>query len=126
MSSTTHPVFRPAGISYLHIPSADPNQSARFYERVFGWSIREGAEDARFEDGTGHVIGAFVKDRHVVRGAGVLLYVYVDDLDAALRRARDAGAQIVEAVYPEGNLRVATFCDPLGLEMGVWEQAKIR
>jgi predicted enzyme related to lactoylglutathione lyase len=38
------PVFRAAGISYLHIPARDPEQSATFYRAVFGWTVGGSAE----------------------------------------------------------------------------------
>jgi uncharacterized protein len=116
-------VFRSAGISYLHIPSDDPRQSASFYQRVFGWAVRDDVDHASFEDGTGHVIGAWVKDRSPSGDAGVLPYVYVESVDQVLERVSATGGQVVRAPYAEGNLRVATFRDPFGTVIGVWQRA---
>ena len=33
------------------------------------------------------------------------------------------GGEVVTAPYPEGDLRVATFRDPAGNVIGVWQQA---
>ena len=63
-------VFRPAGISYLRIPSQEPQQTAAFYESVFGWSVNKDRPDPSFEDGTGHVIGHFIADQPVAGEAG--------------------------------------------------------
>ena len=55
-------VFRPAGISYLRIPAAEPKRAAAFYGAVFGWKVNVDREDPSFEDGTGHVIGHIRSD----------------------------------------------------------------
>ncbi|MBV8219810.1 MAG: hypothetical protein JO325_15210 [Solirubrobacterales bacterium] len=39
-----------------------------------------------------------------------------------LDRALALGAEITTDPYPEGNLTVATFRDPAGNEIGVWQQ----
>jgi hypothetical protein len=50
-------VFRPGGVSYLHIPAPDPARSAAFYRAAFAWNIRDDEDSPAFEDGAGHVIG---------------------------------------------------------------------
>ena len=117
-------VFRPAGVSYLRIPAVDPKRAARFYERVFGWSIRADRDDPAFEDGSGHVIGHFVADpdQSIAGAGGIRPYVYVDSVDATLEKVRAEGGSVVTEPYPEGNLRVATFRDPEGNVVGVWQQ----
>lgn len=117
------PVFRPAGISYLHIPSLDSRQSANFYQRVFGWSVQAANDDARFQDGTGHVIGAWVTDREASGRSGILPYVYVASVDQVLERVVAYGGQVARPPYAEGDLRVATFSDPSGTVFGVWQRA---
>ena len=115
-------VFRISGISYLRIPAADPQRSAAFYAAVFDWSVRTDREDPAFEDGTGHVIGHFVADQPVAGEAGLRPYVFVESLDETLERVVANGGEIVTPPYPEGDLRVATFRDPAGNVVGVWEQ----
>jgi hypothetical protein len=36
---------------------------------------------------------------------------------------RDSGGSSVTPPYPEGNLKVATFRDPAGNVVGIWQQA---
>jgi uncharacterized protein len=117
-----HPVFRPGGISYLRIPAPDPQASAVFYEEVFGWEMRRGRDDPAFEDGTGHVIGHFRADHEVAGEGGVRPYVFVENLDETLAKARALGAEVVEEPYPEGDLWVALIRDPGGNVVGVWQQ----
>jgi predicted enzyme related to lactoylglutathione lyase len=115
---------RPGGLSYLHIPAADVQQSATFYERVFGWTVhRRDASRAGFVDGTGHVAGAWVTDQAISREPGLLPYIYVDRIDDTLRLVTTEGGEVVRAPYPEGNLWVATIRDPAGNVIGVWQAA---
>jgi uncharacterized protein len=116
-------VFRRGGVSYLRIPAPDPRRSATFYAAVFGWKVDLDRSVPNFEDGSGHVIGHFVADLPVASGgAGVRPYVFVDRVEETLGRARDEGGEVVTAPYPEGNLTVATFRDPAGNEIGVWQE----
>jgi uncharacterized protein len=112
---------RLSGISYLHIPATNPRQSAAFYEAVFGWELRGDADHPSFDDGTGDVIGAWVTDIPPAGDAGVLPYVYVDSVDATLERVAAHGGDVAKVPYPEGDLWVATFRDPAGNVIGVWQ-----
>jgi hypothetical protein len=117
-------VARVSGISYLHIPAVDARASAEFYEAVFGWEV-SGKDTSRpsFVDGTGHVAGAWMTDQAVSRTPGLLPYVYVDGVAEAVARVEANGGEVVDAPYPEGNLTVATFRDPAGNVIGLWQEA---
>jgi uncharacterized protein len=123
MAAREHPVFRAGGISYLRIPAVDPGASAEFYESVFGWRVRRDRDEPAFEDGTGHVIGHFVRSQAVAGANGVRPYVFVERVDETLEKAVAEGAEVVEAPYPEGDLWVATIRDPAGNVVGVWQTA---
>lgn len=115
-------VFRAGGISYLHVPAADPHQSGAFYHAVFGWVLGGRPEQPSFADGTGHVIGHWVSDRPASGDSGVLPYVYVDHVDETLAKVSANGGEVVRAPYPEGDLWVTTFRDPAGNVIGVWQR----
>jgi predicted enzyme related to lactoylglutathione lyase len=115
-------VFRAGGISYLHIPAADPQRSAAFYQQVFGWKVDRSRQVPSFEDGTGHVIGHFVSDVPVAGEAGVRPYIFVGNVREVLEAVEEQGGELARAPYPEGNLTVATFRDPAGNEIGVWQR----
>jgi predicted enzyme related to lactoylglutathione lyase len=115
-------VFRRGGISYLRIPAEDARQLAGFYADVFGWSVDRDRDEPSFEDGTGHVIGHFVTDQAAAGEGGMRPYVYVDSVDDALERVVAGGGEVVAQPYPEGDLRVATFRDPAGNVLGVWQR----
>ncbi len=121
-ASADDPVFRRNGISYLHIPALDASQSAAFYQKVFGWKLSGDPADPSFEDGSGHVIGHWKSDLPVAGEAGILPYVYVERVDDTLEKIRMHGGKVLKAPYPEGDLWVATFLDPAGNVLGVWQR----
>ena len=115
-------IARTGGITYMQIPSADAEASADFYERVFGWSIRQrGTPHVTFADGSGHVIGAFITDREISREPGILPYIYVSKIEDTVAAIKANGGEIVRDIYPEGGLKVATFRDVAGNVMGAWQ-----
>lgn len=115
------------GITYLQLPSPDPRRSGEFYETVFGWELRGDPEGhLSFSDSTGHVIGAFIRELAVATGGGPLPYVYVDDVAATVAAIAAAGGTVVKEPYHEPpdsdeHLTVATFRDPAGNVIGVWQ-----
>jgi uncharacterized protein len=82
-------------------------------------------DDPSFEDRTGHVIGHFMADLPVAGEAGVLPYVFVERVDETLENVVAQGGEVVTPPYREGDLRVATFRDPAGNVIGVWQQVSI-
>jgi uncharacterized protein len=119
-------VFRVAGVSYLRIPAEDPHETAAFYRSIFGWKVDMDREDPSFEDGTGHVIGHFRADDPVAGEAGVRPYIYVEDVDETLKKVAANGGSMVTYPYAEGDLWVATFRDPAGNVVGVWQRGPRR
>jgi uncharacterized protein len=115
-------VFRPGGVSYLHIPCDDPARAADFYEAVFAWTPRRDGEEPAFADATGHVIGHFVAGEAAPEGTGILPFVYVDDVASTLRAVELHGGRIEHEPRPEGSLLVATICDPEANLIGVWTE----
>jgi predicted enzyme related to lactoylglutathione lyase len=114
-------VFRPGAVSYLRIPASNAEQASSFYTAVFGWHARAGSSS--FEDASGHVIGHFMEDMAVAGEAGVRPYIYVESVEQTLRKLHELGGELVTAPYPEGELTVATFRDPSGNVIGVWQRA---
>jgi uncharacterized protein len=117
-------VFRPAGISYLRIPSGDPRRTGAFYEAVFGWKVDLDRDNPSFEDGTGHLIGHIHADMEVVGEAGIRPYVYVESVEETLERITANGGEVVTPAYPEGDLKVAVFRDPTGNVLGIWQRVQ--
>ena len=123
-NSNTQHLFGDGRLSYIQIPARDAFQSANFYQKVFGWNPRDDgtADHVGFADATGDMIGAWNTDLGVAAEPGVLPFIYVHGIDAALERIRANGGAVVKDPYPEGQLWVATFRDPAGNVLGVWQQ----
>jgi len=115
-------VFRVGGISYVRIPAPDVSRTSAFYESAFGWNLRGDPEHPSFDDATGHVIGHFMPDLPVAGEAGIRPYIYVENVDETLDRIVAKGGEIATHPYPDGDLWVATFRDPPGNVLGVWQQ----
>lgn len=115
---------RQGGLSYLEIPAIDPRRSATFYEKVCGWKIDQRAtDDFRFAEPSGQLIGRFVGGRAISRKPGLLPYIYIKDIQKAVKWVTRFGGKIVKPPYGEGNLLVAIIRDPAGNLIGLWEQA---
>ncbi len=119
----TRHLFGHGRLSYIQIPAANVRESEAFYTRVFGWEIRGGSDShLSFTDATGDMIGAWVTGRVASREPGVLPYIYVRGIDAIVERIEANGGEVVRPPYDEGGRRVATFRDPTGNVMGIWQQ----
>jgi predicted enzyme related to lactoylglutathione lyase len=111
-------------IRYLQIPTVDVDASAGFYERALGWTIRtRGDGSTAFDDTTSEVSGEWVLDRQPAGDAGVLVYVRVDDVNAILQKIAEAGGEIIVPPTPQGEgMAYATFLDPAGNVLGIFEE----
>lgn len=120
-------VFRVGGISYIHIPSKNGYESGNFYNAVFGWALTGEPAWPSFQDSTGHIIGRWVPDPQVAsEGTGILPYVYVESVDEILDLAAANGGEVDRMPFREGEIWVATFRDPSGTCMGVWQSGPRR
>jgi predicted enzyme related to lactoylglutathione lyase/uncharacterized glyoxalase superfamily protein PhnB len=111
---------------YVEIPAADAPASARFYESVFGWEIRDPeSKRPRFDDAAGYVSGAWATGREIARAPGLLPYIWVDDLRATVALVTAQGGEILKAPAadtPGGSSWIATFRDPAGNVMGLYQE----
>jgi len=114
-----------AEVRYLQLPSVDEGASARFYERALGWTTRtRGDGSTAFDDTAAGVSGEWVRKRMPAGDTGVLVYVMVDDVDAALAKIVEAGGDVLVPPTREGETLVyATFRDPSGNVLGVFADA---
>jgi uncharacterized glyoxalase superfamily protein PhnB/predicted enzyme related to lactoylglutathione lyase len=111
---------------YLEIPAVDVHQSASFYEKAFGWNIRNrDTNRPSFDDATGDVSGAWVTGRTIARLPGLLPYIWIDSIEATLSQVAAQGGLIVEASHPDegaSTSRIATFRDPAGNLIGLYQE----
>ena len=112
-------------LCYLEIPAVDVHQSAAFYEKVFGCNIRH-RDSARPSFDLGNVSGAWVTGRPISRDPGLLPYIWVDGIDDVLARAASEGGEVVDPVHhdqPDSTSWIATFRDPAGNLIGLYQEA---
>jgi predicted enzyme related to lactoylglutathione lyase len=121
MTAPEGPLFRHGKLSYIQIPALDAQVSSAFYAAVFGWTIGGSPDHVSFQDTSGELIGAFVTNLAIANEPGILPYIYVQGLDATIERVEASGGQVVKPPYPEGDLWVATFRDPAGNILGLWQ-----
>jgi predicted enzyme related to lactoylglutathione lyase len=117
------PTLASGKICYLELPATDVARSAAFYERVFGWQIRERGDGATaFDDPTGEVSGAFVTGRPPSGEPGLLFYVWVDSVAAAVAAVEAEGCEIIQPLGADAPEVTARFRDPGGNVIGLYEE----
>ena len=117
------PTYRTGKICYLEIPANDRERSAEFYRRAFGWHIRKRGDGATaFDDTVSEVSGTWVLGRPVAAQPGLLVYIMVASAVAAIDAIVAAGGEIIEPVDQNAREVVATFRDPAGNLMGIYQQ----
>jgi uncharacterized protein len=112
-------------IVHFELPVEDHRRAAEFYGRVFGWQV-QGVEDD--EEGywvltTGEeepgIDGAFISKRFATELVNI---IGVDSLDEYLKRASEAGAEVVRAKQEIPNVGSAAYIrDPEGNTVGLFE-----
>lgn len=102
-------------LCYLQLPAVDVTTSARFYERVFGWRVDP--PDSGFEAPA--LIGQWIDERPASPGGGPVGWIFVHDIQAALRVAEAAGATGCEGPTQDGPRWLGTFTDPAGNLVGI-------
>lgn len=117
------PTYRTGKICYMEIPAKDIQQSARFYQRAFGWQTRQrGDGSTAFDDTVNEVSGTWVLGRPIATEPGLMIYIMVGSAAAAVDAIVSAGGEIVKPVDPKAREVVATFRDPAGNLIGIYQQ----
>jgi predicted enzyme related to lactoylglutathione lyase len=115
-------------VCYLQIPAVDVHQSADFYHKVFGWNIRRRDTDhPSFDDAAGHVSGGWFTGRPPMREAGIIVSIWVNDIEATLALVRANGGEALESPHPDSpgsTSLIANFRDPAGNLIGLYQEAE--
>lgn len=113
-------------ICYIEIPAVDIAQSAEFYTRVFGWETRRRGDGVlAFDDTVNQVSGAWVVGRPPASEPGLMVYVMTADAAATVEAVVAAGGEIVAPIDPEGSEVVASFRDPAGNVLGIYQEPSL-
>lgn len=109
-------------ICYVEIPATDIAQSAAFYQKVFGWSVRKRGDGATaFDDGVGEVSGAWVLGRPP-QSPGLVVYIMVDSVSATVDAVIANGGKIVQPIGADAPEITARFADPAGNVIGLYQE----
>jgi len=120
---TPSPNYRTGKICYIEIPSIDIPESAQFYQRAFGWHVRQrGDGSTAFDDTTGEVSGTWVLGRPSSNVPGLLVYIMVASAATTIEVIIAAGGEIVQPVNPDEGEIYALFRDPAGNILGIYQQ----
>jgi predicted enzyme related to lactoylglutathione lyase len=117
------PTYRTGKICYIEIPATDVKVSAEFYRRAFGWQTRQrGDGSTAFDDTVNEVSGTWVLGRSIATEPGLMVYIMVASAARAIEAVRSAGGEIVHQVDPHAREVIATFRDPAGNLIGIYQQ----
>jgi predicted enzyme related to lactoylglutathione lyase len=116
------PTFGNGKICYIQIPATDIARSSEFYQKVFGWNIRKRSDGSvSFDDGVGEVSGAWELGLPPAATPGFVISVMVDSVAATLESIVANGGEIVQPVDPHSREITATFRDPGGNVVGLYQ-----
>ena len=120
----------PNTFDWIEIRTSDVEETARFYEGLFGWKVTE-KETADGFDVWIFDTGGEPRVQNLRRGGiwlrpkgeplGVVVYIVVDDIEATLRRVTELGGEAVTPKVPLGGGYGAHFTDPSGNLFGLYE-----
>jgi|SRR5437870_13291735 len=123
MSENKHPTLSNGKICYVEIPAVDIQASSKFYEGVFGWTLRTRGDGAiAFDDGVGEVSGTWVLNRKPMSKVGLLVYIMVDSIAAIIEKVSANGGTIVQPIGADAPEITARFTDPAGNILGLYQQ----
>ena len=107
-------------IDYVEFPVLDIPKTKAFYATVFGWKFEDyGPDYASFSDG--RISGGFNRDAPLPV-KGILVVIYVSDLEGAKSKVETAGASISKEIFSFPGGRRFHFMDPSGNELAVWSE----
>ena len=110
----------------FQIVSKVPDKAASFYSSLFGWKI-DTANPLGYrgiDTGSEEGIQGGIWPAPPQASDFVQLFVAVDEIKSAVKRAEDLGATLIipPSVLPEGD-EMAILRDPQGLAFGLWRKA---
>jgi predicted enzyme related to lactoylglutathione lyase len=117
------PTIKNGKICSIEIPAIDIERSAAFYSNVFGWGIRRRGDGATaFDDMVGEVSGTWVLGRPPSTVPGLLFYIMVDSVAAAVEAVAANGGDIVQPIGADAPEITARFRDPGGNIIGLYQE----
>ncbi|MEL7370979.1 MAG: VOC family protein [Myxococcota bacterium] len=109
-------------IDYIEISMTDLKEAKRFYGEAFGWRFTDYGPEYVGIQGQEREMGGFCIGTPA-EGAGVLVILYSNALEASQSAVEAAGGQITKAIFSFPGGRRFHFKDPSGNELAVWQAA---
>ena len=111
---------QPATICHVEIPAPDLQKARAFYGSVFRRTFEPSGDYLMFSAGEGKLGGGFSPTEQPQEG-GVLLYLRVEDIPAALEAIKAAGGSVVRDKTGIGEWGFyALVKDTNGTRLGLW------
>ncbi|HEY2900044.1 MAG TPA: VOC family protein [Polyangia bacterium] len=110
--------------SYAELHSKDADQAITFYRRLFDWKVTSldtpKGRYTELDPAEGFPGGLLAAKPGAP--SGWLLYMRVDDVEAATQKARDLGATILASKELVPDTGWFSLCvDPAGAAFGLWQ-----
>jgi predicted enzyme related to lactoylglutathione lyase len=110
-------------VMQFQILSKAPDETARFYSALFGWTVSADNPLGYREISTGSAAGiqGGIWPAPPQAPNFVQLFVAVEDVRASMRRAEELGAKPIIPVtaLPDGG-ELGVMRDPQGMSFGIW------
>ena len=112
-------------VMQFQIISKKPDETARFYADLFGWSIDADNPMGyrRIDTGSAEGIQGGIWPAPPQAPNFVQLFMAVADVKASVRKAEELGAKLLipPTLLPEGD-EMAVMHDPSGMSFAVWRR----
>jgi len=123
----------PNTFDWIEIRTHNIEETAHFYESLFGWEITQKETTGEFDVWLFDT-GGEPRVQNLRRGGiwlrpkseplGVVVYIAVDDIDATLKRVTELGGKVAISKVPLGAGYGAYFTDPNENLLGLYEDGK--
>ena len=120
------PTMAHGKICYIEIPATDVQRSADFYRTIFGWHVsKRGDGTLSFIDSVHQVSGAWVLGRAPATEPTLVISIMVADLAKTVQAITAHGGEIVQPAEPGASEVFATFRDPAGNLLGIYQESSL-
>ena len=110
----------------FQILSKSPDETAKFFGGLFGWTVDAGNAMGyrRIDTGSTEGIQGGIWPAPPQAANFVQLFISVEDVPAAVQKAEQLGGKLLipPTVLPQGEC-MAVLLDPQGMSFGVWSAA---
>ncbi len=131
MPKTNPPADVGAGrIAWFDITTTNLAKSKEFYGKLFGWTFNpvQGSDQAAEIVANGTPIGTIRGTEGKISPFNGVVYVQVDDIQSACKKATELGATVVPGFpfnLPDGTGAIGLFTDTSGHPMGMYSKTML-